>query len=96
MKLNSFKIIKNRLKILKKRNLYFSFFLKKCYFSANSISIKKSYAVWLLNPTNLKTNCFKKICFNNGKSKSVNKKIKISRNSINSFLIDNTISFFNK
>ena len=95
MKQNSIKILKNRFLNLKTKKTSFLFILKKSFNSNSNISLKKKKFHFFYNFFNYKHN-LKKICNSNGKFTSINKKLKISRTSINSFLIENTLSFYKK
>lgn len=95
MKQNSLKLIKKRLNLLKikklnQRNILFNS-LNNSFLNLN-IKQRKYYYFKLIN-NNLK---LKKICNINGKSKAVNKELKISRTAINHILIENQLKFFKK
>lgn len=95
MKQNSIKILKTRLIILKKKINYNNNRLLKLLSQNKNNILEKKYFIknFLLHQKYFNK---KKICQLHGKNKSVNKKLKLSRTVINSFLINNTLSFFKK
>ena len=95
MKQNSSKIIKNRLKTIKQKNTFFSFLLKKSFFFNKHINLERNWLIktFKLNFLNQKV---KKICNKTGKFKSINRKLKLSRTSVNCFLIENLLNFYKK
>lgn len=93
MKQNSIKIIKSRISALKLKKFKYDYYYLK---SLNNNNIELRLKNLLKNYYNLKTNkdSFKKVCTLNGKYKSINKKLKLSRTSINYFIINNNLFFY--
>ncbi len=97
MKQKSVNVLKNKiitLKLKKYHNISYLYnILRK-----NKNDIKKKIIFIKVNNSKKYWNNEKilKICHFRGNFNSVNKKLKLSRTSINNFIIDNTLSFYKK
>jgi len=95
MKQNSLKLIKKRLNHLKLKKYIYKMLLLNVL-KSNSINITLRYKKFYYLKLSSNLLKLKKICHINGKSKAINKELKISRTSINNILIDNQLNFFKK